>query len=71
MQLRLSKVKQSLAYKLIDKRIDEYITLNRKHPESSSERVSVLGRCLKRQYNNNYKGIPKTVEEGWLYDNAA
>ena len=71
MQLRLSKVKESLAYKLIDKRIDEYVTLNRRHTESSSQRVSILGQFLQRYHKHHNKVVPQTIEEGRLHRNAA
>jgi len=64
-------MKKTLANKLIDKKIDGYINQNRKHSESGSQRVSILGRYFKRQHNNHHKGISKAVEERWLYDNAA
>jgi hypothetical protein len=63
-------MKKTLANKLIDKRIEEYVSLNRKNPKSSSDRVSVLGGYLKRQHNNNNKTVSQAIEERRLYSNA-
>jgi hypothetical protein len=64
-------MKNSLAYKLIDNKIDEYINNNRRHTKSGSEGMSVLGRCLQRYDKCHNKVVPQAIEEGRLHRDAA
>lgn len=64
-------MKKSLAHKLIDNKIDEYIHQNRRHTKSSSEGMSILERCFQRHYKYNNKVISQAIEEGRLHRDAA
>ena len=61
----------TLAARLIDERIDEYIHQNRRRTKSSSEGMSVLKRCFQRYYKHHNKVVSGTIKEGWLDRDAA